>query len=71
MATKSLAPERKSQMARLFKDMQFCPICGGKLKLLGTTSSEIKECDQHHGTMYVVGKRADQAVGIFLEAYEE
>lgn len=61
----------KEQWNKLFKIMTFCPVCGSELKILGTSRSEFKSCPAEHGTMTVVGRKAGQRVGMFLEVFEE
>jgi hypothetical protein len=62
---------RKEILEELFKDMQYCPICGHLLKQTGTVAGLLKACPTYHGVMYVTGKRHGSKIGIFLEVHEE
>jgi hypothetical protein len=59
--------DRKAKIAELFKKAKFCPICGGELRIFGTSTSDFKECDDHHGVVSIKGKRQGSPLGIYLE----
>lgn len=63
--------KRKLLLEKLTKDMNFCPICGEKLKPMGRGDALNKTCPSMHGTMYVIGQRQGSRVGILMEVFEE
>lgn len=58
---------KKESAEALFRQMLYCPMCGGVVTRFGGLSSEMKRCDNNCGIMYLKGWKQNTKVGMFLE----
>jgi hypothetical protein len=49
-------PLSQTQANDLLNDTKYCPVCGYGLEFLGSLDSDIKFCENGHGTMRLVGR---------------
>ena len=63
--------KRQALVDALFAKASYCPICGGKLKHMGSTSSMFKTCDKGCGTVFAQGNRRDLRLGLVMEVQDE
>lgn len=48
---------KPKEKKKLFSEMRFCPMCGGELRMFGTTSSIYKTCEKQCGLMTTYDER--------------
>jgi hypothetical protein len=67
----SWSHRRQELVDALFVRAQFCAICGGKLKHMGSLDSKFKTCDKGCGTVFAQGNRRDLRLGLVMEVQDE
>lgn len=59
----------KSEQKELFQKIKFCPLCGERTTLMGTTSSGLKICPGQCGVLSVIHSGSAASLGVFLEPF--